>query len=67
LVESVAVSTQLEPHKVDAAPEQPLTQVNVPPEPEHFGVPPEQILPHAPQFEDWEIDVSHPWSGSATQ
>ncbi len=67
LFESVVVSTHALSHNVGVEPEQPLTHAYVPPDPEHWGIPLGQRLPHAPQFAATETFVSHPGSGSSGQ
>jgi hypothetical protein len=56
----LVVSTQLLPHSVGLPEGQPDTQAKLPPCGAQEGVDPEQICPHAPQFELVEIAVAHP-------
>jgi hypothetical protein len=63
LLESVVVSTQLEPQSVGVGAEHPDVQEYVLPDPEQSGVPPVHPIPHAPQLLAVLIFVSHPWSG----
>jgi hypothetical protein len=65
-------STQVSPQRLGVMGVQPLVQVRVatPPSPmttPQVGVAPEQLIPQAPQAEDCERSVSHPFIATVSQ